>query len=278
MKFSRREKEVWEEIIQWEKENVFQNKMTRSLYFEKYFQKFNELFPDEEAKSVLPKLDLILFYLQSIAQQYELDEQARKDILDEARFFRSDIYHMEDVRKLTIDQLRHITNKICTKQRLIAFMQGAFTGTGGMLFTLSDLTFMFMINLRLIQLIALTYSYEVKKPFETMVVLKLFHAITLPKTYRRGAWEQLFQEIKSQNREAFFYEGEEEIVSKQWLHQPLFHLFKLFLFVFLRKKFVYRIPIASMLTGAMINFRFTNHVSKWSHYFYQKRWLMEKAE
>lgn len=213
-----------------------------------------------------------------IVQQKEDKEKMNKLIITEARRFHSNICKLEDMKKLSIHELRYIVNKLLAKQRLYSLVQGGLTGTGGILFAVSDFLFLIMIQLRAIQLVALTYRYDINKPIEMIYVLKLFHAITLPKPYQKIAWKRLFQEVTSMKADALFYEGDDEILRKEWLQQPFIHLLKLILLVFMKRKVHLKIPIMSIVTGAMMNYQFTYYVTNCVHYFYQKRWLMEKAE
>ncbi|SIE26355.1 EcsC protein family [Mycobacteroides abscessus subsp. abscessus] len=84
---------------------------------------------------------------------------------------------------------------------------------------------MAVINLRAVQLIAMTYGIEVNTPYEMMASLKVFCASILPPRLQGQAWEQLLAELENAE-EAYFYEGQEELTDIAWMGQPIKQLFK----------------------------------------------------
>ncbi|MBU9721124.1 EcsC family protein [Bacillus alkalicola] len=277
MSLSHRDMQVWNEIEMWESRHFSEKGTDFSLTYQKWVNSRLKKIQGTTAKNLLTKLDNILFHLQAFVQQGRFDQQAKDNIFSQARIFRSDIYSTEDMQKLTIDQLRFIAKKELAKQRLTALAQGGLTGVGGLAFTLSDLPFMLTINLRTVQLMSMIYGYDLRRPYEMMMVLKVFHAISLPKALQENAWNQLINEIRSNEEEEWlFYEGDEEVTSKAWMQRPLNHIFKLIMLNFLRKKLIQGIPIISIATGAGLNYQFARHIAESSHMFYQKRFLMEK--
>ncbi|MBU9714649.1 EcsC family protein [Evansella tamaricis] len=278
MSLSQRETQVWNEIEFWESVQ-FSNKGTDfSLSYQKGI---NSIFKREGvnwSKKLLNRLDNVLFQLQATAQQGRMDQQTRDNIFSQARIFQSDIYSLEDMKKLTIDQLRFIAKKQLARQRIIAFTQGGLTGFGGLPLFLSDLPLMLTINLRTVQLVAMTYGYDLRKPYEMMMVLKVFHAISLPRALQEQAWKQLISEVKINDNEWIFYEGEEEITEEAWMQRPLNHLIKIVFLSFARRKLIQGVPLFSVIAGASINYEFARHISEASHFFYQKRHLIEKHQ
>ncbi|ADU31486.1 EcsC family protein [Evansella cellulosilytica] len=271
-----REKEIWREIEEWEfdtfygKETDFSR--TYQLLFDRAVLSINVL----DTKKMLSRIENILFHFHAMLLQTRIDKQAKSELIDQARIFRSDIYEIKDMQKLSIDQIRFLAKKQLARQRLTALAQGGLTGAGGVIFTLSDLPLLLMINLRTVHLIATTYGYDLRKPYELMLVLKVFHAVSLPRTLRKKAWDQLFEELNLNDEDLFFYEGEEDVLSSGWIQQPMKHIVKLFFLIFARKKLIQGIPIFGILVGSAFNYRFTNYIAVASHQFYQKRWLLEK--
>ena len=94
---------------------------------------------------------------------------------------------IEDLKKLDIDQLQYIAEQQIARHRLYSFAQGGLAGTGGTLLLGTDIPAMAVINLRVVQLIAMTYGFEVNTPYEMMSSLKVFHTATLPPAFtKRG--------------------------------------------------------------------------------------------
>ncbi len=64
------------------------------------------------------------------------------------------------------------------------------SGSGGLLLLGSDIPAMTVINVRIVQLIAMSYGVEVNTPFEMMLALKVFNAGAMPKRLQGIAWEE----------------------------------------------------------------------------------------
>jgi hypothetical protein len=271
-----REEKILEEIRAWEDSYVEEAGSDLTLTYHKWM---NEVYAAAEGKwkgKLLTAVDDVLFHVQSALQQTRYEKQTVEYLLTEARVFRSDIREIEDLKKLSIDQLRFMARKQLAKQRLVALAQGGVTGFGGVLFTLSDLPLLLAINLRTIQRIAMTYGYDMRKPYEMMFVLKVFHVVTLPRHLQYEAWSQLEHEAGSADEDWIFYDGEDSVVTDAWMQRPLQNVTKLFVLTVLRKKLVQGIPLFSIFTGAAYNYQLTKQVAEAAHQFYQKRHLTEK--
>lgn len=278
MGLTQRELKVWEEISKWENSQFTNQGTDFSLTYQKWVNKSIKRLNPVFKRQVLSTLDQTLFHIHASLQQSDFEKRSLENLFVEARVFRSDIYDIQDLKKLSIDQLRFIARKHIVKQRVTALAQGGVTGAGGMLMSVSDLPLMLAINSRTVQLLAMIYGNDIRKPFEMMLVLKVFHAASLPKDLQGVAWQDLFDETLSIDQETFFYEGEENVIAQSWIQQPLKQLMKLLVLKFARRKLIQGIPLAGIALGAGINYRFACEVSDISHMFYQKRWLKEKIE
>lgn len=112
----------------------------------------------------------------------------------------------------------------------------------------TDLPAMAVINLRAVQLIAMTYSFEVNTPFEMMTALKVFHAATLPARLQGQAWEDLMADLEKVN-DYYFYEGKEELTNVTWLEHPLKQVLKGILILLFKNRSVQGIPLSAWQSG-----------------------------
>ncbi|SDZ54843.1 EcsC protein family protein [Evansella caseinilytica] len=278
MPWTTREQWIWQEITAMEKQLLSAKATDFSHTYQKGIELGLEALGGKWTKKLLAGIDDFLFHLQAVIQQGYLEERTREMLLTQARVFRPDVHVIADMKKLTMDQLRFIAKKQLAKQRLTALAQGGLTGIGGILFMLGDLPLLFAVNLRTVQLMALTYGYDLRKPYEMMFVLKVFYAVSLPPYLRQQAWERLFGELEAAGEEEdfFFYDGKEEGASAAWLQRPINHLVKLFLIAAVRKKRIQGIPVISLAAAAGSNYYFARQISEAAHLFYQKRLLLEK--
>jgi hypothetical protein len=278
MNLSQRERRVWEEISNWEESQFKDRGNDFSLTYQKWMnQSIKHLNPVFQ-KHILSIFEQMLFHIQGSLQQSDFERKALDNLFIEARVFNSDIYEIQDLKKLSIDQLRFIARKQIVKQRVTALGQGGVTGAGGLYMYLSDLPLMLAINSRTVQLLAMIYGYDMRKPYEMMLALKVFHAASLPKDLQGVAWQDLFENTLSNDQDSFFYEGEENVIAQSWILQPLKQVMKLLVLKLAKRKLIQGIPIAGIAIGAGLNYQFACQVSDISHMFYQKRWLKEKME
>ena len=272
MALSVREQQILSEIKQWEQQLFNYEPTDFGMTYDKWLGKSLQVIPDQIRKQFYAKLDSWLFHLHAFIQGSQAQIDARQRILEAARMFKVEINELADLNNLTIDQLIYLTNQQMAKQRLYSFTQGGLTATGGILLLGIDIPAMAIINLRAIQLIAMTYGYEVNTPYEMMTSLKVFHAATLPKRMQQKGWESLLEEL-DEGSEQFFYEGSEELTNDTWLEQPLKQVLKSLFILLFRRKLIQGVPVIGMVIGAGMNYQLTRNVTEFAHKYYQLKYL-----
>jgi hypothetical protein len=277
MPLTDREAKVLNEIQDWERNlrefepNDFQ------LTYEKYLQQSFLLLPEKVQRQFFTVIDSWLFHLHSMIQGSQLQMDAKERILSAGRIFHNDLEKVEDLRQLKIEQLQYIAEQQIARHRLYSFAQGGLAGTGGPLLLSTDIPAIAVINLRAVQLIAMTYGIEVNTPFEMMTSLKVFHTATLPPRLQLEGWSLLMDELENRD-DYYFYKGNEEIIDITWIEQPVQQLLKALVITLFRKKVIQGIPLVSMAIGAGANYQLTRKVTDLAHKYYQLRYLKEKEE
>lgn len=275
MEFTNREMKVWNEISEWQ-EKLYQYEPTDlAALYDKWLEQGFALLPENVQQQFFEKLDTWLFHLHAMVQSSQVQIDARERILASARVFNEEIETLSDLNHLSIDQLNYIANQHIAKHRLYSFAQGGMSGSGGLLLLGSDIPAMTVINVRIVQLIAMSYGFEVNTPFEMMLALKVFNAGAMPKRLQGIAWEELIREVQTAEDD-YFYLGIEELTNPTWMEQPLKQLLKALSIAVFRKKLVRGIPFISMAIGAGSNYQMTRNVSEFAQKFYQYRYLLEK--
>nr|WP_289214672.1 EcsC family protein [Halobacillus campisalis] len=270
-------KRVLENIEKWRKRQISYEANDFEMVYSDWVQdSFNQISPEWQEK-FFSKLDDWLFHTHAFLQGTNFQMDARERILTVGRIFQEDMKQMEDMKKLTIDQLTYIADQQTARSRLYSFAQGGLTGTGGLVLLGVDFPLMMGMNLRTIQLVGLTFGYEMNHPYEMMISLKVFHAATLPKRMQAKAWDELIEEIGT-NSLPFIYEGDDRLTESTWIEQPLKQVFKSLFILMFRKKLFQGIPLVSVAIGAQSNYNLTKRVSEFATKFYQYRHLMEKGE
>jgi hypothetical protein len=277
MPLTERESAVLEEIRNWEHTLLNYEANDLQLTYEKYIERSFSLLPENIQKQFFSVVDSWLFHLHGMIQGSQLQMDAKERILSSGRIFNKDIENVKDLKQLNIDQLQYIAMQQIARHRLYSFAQGGLAGTGGTLLLGTDIPAMAVINLRVVQLTAMTYGFEINTPHEMMTSLKVFHTATLPPRLQKYGWSVLMNELES-GTEAYFYEGNEEITDVTWLEQPIQQLLKAMVISLFRKKIIQGIPLVSMAIGAGANYQLTRKVTDLAHKYYQLRYLKEKEE
>ncbi|MFS0593583.1 EcsC family protein [Cytobacillus horneckiae] len=277
MPLTDREQAVLQEIREWENKLYTYEPNDFERSYEKYLEQSLALLPQEVQQQLFSLLDSWLFHLHALIQGSHLQVDAKERILTAGRIFHPDIQSLEDMNALQIDQLQYIAKQQIARHRMYSLAQGGAAGTGGAIMIGSDIPAMTVINLRSVQLIAMTYGVEVNTPFEMMSSFKVFHAATLPLRLQGRAWEDLMEDL-DRHEDLYFYEGKEDLTDGTWLEQPIKQLLKAVAIIMLRKKSIQGMPLISMAIGAGSNYQLTRRVTDFAHKYYQFRYLANKGE
>jgi hypothetical protein len=275
MPLTERETKVLQNIAEWSNQLYRYQPNDFELTFDKYLDQSFSLLPEGVQTQFFSLLDSWLFHLHALIQGSQLQMDAKERILTAGRIFDPGIAKIEDLRELSIEQLQYIAEQQIARHRFYSMVQGGLTGTGGSLVLGSDIPAMAVINLRVVQLIAMTYGYEVNTPFEMMTSLKVFHGATLPSRLQGRAWEDLLDDL-NEHQTYYFYEGNEEITDIIWMEQPIKQVLKAIVISLFKKKTLKGIPLVGIGIGASTNYLFTRKVTDFTHKYYQMRYLREK--
>ncbi|GAK12931.1 EcsC family protein [Geomicrobium sp. JCM 19039] len=265
-------------ISDWER-LYFQQSSSAATTSEPWVLDTKKRLPERYEKRLIDLLDRFVFYTQTLILNSNTQHDTEQRMLTTARVFDDRVQEIADLKHLRYEQNRFLLEQSTAKQRLISFGQGGLTGLGGPMLLAADLPLMLAINLRTVQLSAMSFGYDLRHPAEMMIALKAFHTATLPRKLQRAAWIEL-QHEKERLATSFpvFYDGKEEVITAEWLQQPLRQIGKLALITMLRKKMVQGIPVAGIFLGAMSNYQFSRQVSDISAHYYEKRYLEDMVD
>ncbi|WP_371068764.1 EcsC family protein [Sediminibacillus sp. JSM 1682029] len=256
----------WETKLESQSANDFQR-----LYDALQYHTVNRL--NENPKSEWFRiLDDLLFHSHAYLQGSALQKEARERLIAQGRIFLPSINSIEDMQRLTIEQSSFISVQEMAKGRLYALAQGGVAGTGGVLLLGTDFPLQVLMNLRLVQLIAMGFGREIRRPTEMMLSLKVFQAAILPKRMQWEAWQNLLSETKS--AADYMYQGNDELVDENWLQQPIKQVVKSLLILTARRKVVQGVPLLGIAAGAAWNYRLARRVGEFSLRYYQKRCIV----
>lgn len=274
--WTERDHAYWDRLMKWEQQLVSYEGNDFEHQTANIMERLMEELPNKTRSRLFSGIDQVLFNMHSLLQGSKLQAEARDRILMSARVFRDDIEMLQDIRKLTIDQLRYINKQHTIRSRFYSAVQGAITGTGSALPIASDFLSMAAVNLRSVQLTALSYGYDVESPFEMTAALNVFHASMLPDRLKANGWAQLITDIEDGKEPFYFYEGTERMADEAWLEESLRQAMKLGAIMAFRQKKISGIPLFSVALGAGFNYRLTKKITEFAEHYYQYRYLSEK--
>ena len=276
MPLTDREKKVLDELTHWESKLYSYEPNDFELAYDRYLDRSFSMLPEEVQERFFSLFDSGLFHLHSLIQGSQLQMDAKERILAAGRIFQPDLETIQDLRDLPIEQLEFIAGQQIARHRIYSFVQGGLSGSGGKLVLGSDMPAMAVINLRIVQLIAMTYGFEVNTPFEMMVALKVFHTATMPSRMQSSGWTELKNDL-DQAEDYYFYQGSDDLTDVTWLEQPIKQIFKGMAIMLFRKKHLQGMPVISMAIGAGANYQLTRRVTDFAHKYYQMRYFKEKG-
>jgi hypothetical protein len=273
---TKRDELALKEIGEWVEELEAYTPHELQLTYSQWLEHTISIIPDDLRLSYINKLDEWLFHFSSWLQDSSVQQTSKKQILTSARAFYGDIDQIEDMKCLTIDQLNYLAEQTLAKQRLYSFIQGGLTGTGSSFFVSLDMPALMLMNLRTVQLTAMSYGYEINSPFELMLSLKVFHAASLPKQWQGEGWHYLVKELDI-HEQSFFYEGNESVLDETWFEKNMNQLLKTILLLGMKKSISKKSPLVSIFFGGILNYQFTRRTAEYAKRFYQYRYLREKG-
>ncbi|MEH7885987.1 EcsC family protein [Bacillus sp. JJ1609] len=276
MPLTDREKKVLDELGLWESKLYGYEPNDFELAYDRYLDRSFSLLPEEVQERFFSLFDSGLFHLHSLIQGSQLQMDAKERILAAGRVFQPDLETIQDLRELPIEQLEFIAGQQIARHRIYSLVQGGMSASGSKLVLGADMPAMAVINLRVVQLIAMTYGFEVNTPFEMMVALKVFHTATMPSRMQISGWTELKNDLE-QAEDYYFYQGKEDLTDVTWLEQPIKQIFKGMAIMIFRKKHLQGMPVISMAIGAGANYQLTRRVTEFAHKYYQMRYFKEKG-
>ena len=274
MALTKREREIWDELKEWESVMIASEPTDFETYYDRSIENMFRMLPESTQQELFSKMDTWLFYLHSMIHESQFQLDARNRILTNARVFDENISTLKDLKELSIDQLAYIAEQQVARHRMYSLIQGGFSAVNGGVVLAADLPAQMVINLRSIQLIGISYGFEMNTPYEIMLSLKVFHAGTMPDRMQKYFWETLMEDLEHPS--SYFYEGEDELSNVFWFDQPIKQMMKVMAIYIFRKKVFKGIPILSMAIGSGANYRLTKRVTEFADKFYKYRYLSEK--
>jgi len=261
MTLAQREEVLLEELHNWRQSFFEYEASDIENSYDKWIDQAFSLLPDSLQLQFFEKLDDWLFQLNSLLRGTKLQNEASERILNAARSMNEDVESFSDMRKkMPVTQLTFLAEQQASRHRIYSLVQGSMAGSGQPLFITSDFIAMLVINLRAVQLTAMSFGYDVQSPAGLLETLKVFNVATMPERMKMYGWEDLMEDLQKED-EQFYFDIHERITDHTWVDEPLKELLKISLIILFSNRKVYGIPFISVAIGAGINYRTTRKVT-----------------
>ncbi|MBS4208766.1 EcsC family protein [Bacillus sp. FJAT-50079] len=275
MNLTKRDETLLESLEDW-RQSFYEYEATDfENTYDKWVDRAFALIPESVQSQFFEKMDNWFFQVSSLIRGMQIQNEASDRILDAARAMNDDIHSLADMRKMPIDQLSFIAKQQAAKHRLYSLMQGGIAGSGQPLLIGSDFLSMFVINMRAVQLTAMSFGYDVQSPAGVLETVKVFNTATMPDRIKMFGWEDLMDDLQK-GTEQFYFNVHERIIDQTWIDEPIKQLIKLGFIVCFSKKKISGLPIVSMAVGAGMNYNTTRKITNFALKYYQYKYLLEK--
>lgn len=275
MKLTKRDEAIWEQLQDW-RQSLFEYEANDlENFYDKWLDQALSLLPETVQVHFFEKVDNWLFHLNALLRGSQLQMEAGERILNAARAMDPSIQTIADMKNMSIDQLTFLAEQQGARHRLYSLVQGGTTGTGQPLFVGSDFLSMLVINLRVIQLTAMSFGNDVQSPAGLLETIKVYNTATMPERMKMFGWEDLMDDLQKEDKQ-FYFDIHERVTDQTWIDEPLKQLLKISLIIMFSKKTFSGIPLISVAIGAGMNYQTTRQVTDFAKKYYQYKHLLEK--
>lgn len=275
MKHSTFEIEAHKEIELWEKSLDYEGNDFEKTY-ERWLDHAYESLPEQWKENITRSVDQWIFHIYAMFNESSIQKDAKERILATAKAFDERVRTFEDLKVLSLPQLKYIAEQEQSRHSLYSVLQGGLIGTGRTILSTMSIPATLMTNIRVVQLLSYVYGYDLASPYELMTSLKVFHAATLPKRYQGYAWNSLKKDLIRHNQSSYFYNGDERVITKEWLELAIHELVKLLAIQLFRPKKEGKLPLLSIVIGVNFQYRLSKKVSTFANKYYLYRYLTEQ--
>ncbi|HLR70189.1 MAG TPA: EcsC family protein [Pseudogracilibacillus sp.] len=266
-----RDEMLIEKLEKWKKSlYTYELSKVEKLY-EKWIDQLFSIIPETVVEELFEKIDAGLFETNSFILSMQMQQEAEERILLAAQAMNQHVRNLSDLKMVPTEQLTHLAEQQAAKHRVYSMLQGGVTGTGNRLMVTSDFLSSVVINLRAIQLIALSFGNDIHSKSGMIETLKVFNTALMPNRLKIFGWEDLMFDLDEE------YDDEmPRIIDQTSIDEPIKQLLKISLIMALTKNRKSSIPLLSIAIGSGMNYCTTRNITKFAINYYQYKHLHEK--
>lgn len=196
-------------------------------------------------------------------------------VLSEARKHGIGATAIQDLVGQDLEQLDKVAVAVASENSLIAMIQGAGCGFGGLTLLAADIPLLFGVAFRVVRLMGCAYGVDPAAPGEKVIAFKVFEIATGGTHDRYGALLEL-EALQDELDGLDAHERAEKAAVLAGLIASR-EAVKKIVSILIRRKLVQTIPIAGAAVGAGFNYMFVSDVAETARMVFRKRSLDEKV-
>jgi hypothetical protein len=264
---SSREREIWDEITRWAIQprsawEPIEEKLRRAGEW------VAEQAPDVVARAITDAVQGSLYALQDAADWLTRDEALFAELREKGH----SVATIREVRTVPIEVLDEVSSSSMAGGKILAGLEGAGTGAGGLILIAADVPAVMTLNLRFIAQIAHTYGFETSSQEERAFALNLHGAASADHATKTAFLNNLNKIAMDVARGRAWKDlGEHGFVG---LARKVAQLIGTSL---TKKKLAQLIPIVGAVVGGGVNYAYTHQNLEAARMMYRKRWLIDKC-
>jgi hypothetical protein len=197
-------------------------------------------------------------------------------VLTEARRLGIPASTVADLRTHDLEPLDQLSRAVASQNSLIALMEGAGCGLGGVALLAADIPLLFGIAFRVVRLIGCAYGVDPNAPHEKLMAFKIFELAAGGTRDRYGSLLEL-EALQDELDGLDAAERAEKAVVLSGLIASR-EAVKRITLMLMRRKLAQLIPIAGAAVGAGFNYLFVSDVSECARQVYRRRYLADKIK
>lgn len=197
-------------------------------------------------------------------------------VLTEARRLGIPASTIGDLRALDLQPLDQLSRSVASQNQLIALIEGAGCGLGGVALLAADVPLLFGIAFRVVRLVGCAYGVEPTPGPEGVIAFKIFELAAGGTRDRYGS----LLELEALQDELDGLDAQER-AEKTVVLSGLFasrEVVKAITLRLMRSKLAQLIPLAGAAVGAGFNYLFVADVAECARQVYRRRFLSEKIK
>jgi hypothetical protein len=196
-------------------------------------------------------------------------------VLAEARRLGIGASTIGDLRGHDLELLDQTAHTVSSQNSLVAMIQGAGCGLGGLTLLAADIPLLFGVAFRVVRSIGCAYGVDPMTPGEKVIAFKVFEIATGGTHDRYGALLEL-EALQDELDGLDAHERAEKAAVLAGLFASR-EAVKRIVSILIRRKLVQTIPIAGAAVGAGFNYLFVSEVAETARQVYRKRLLDDKV-